>query len=288
MMSMTGFGRGEASNGAVTVIAELKAVNNRFRDIQLRLPREYNALEPRVLNLLREVVNRGRVDVAVRRSGTEAVGRVVADPRLAEQVWRAAHQVAQRLQQPEVPLSFVLSWPGVLVATESEADVLAEWDVLEAALRGALGDLAQMRANEGAALARDLERHLDELARLRGEVETAQTGVAERLSRKLVERVQRLVSERVDPVRLAQEAALLGEKCDVSEELARLASHADQLRAALTADEPMGRKVDFLLQELNREVNTLGAKSADPVVSLRVVDMKAVLEKMREQAQNVE
>lgn len=176
----------------------------------------------------------------------------------------------------------------MLVTADNDGDALAEWELVELAVQGALGDLAGMRSQEGQALARDLDRHLVELRRHCSEVEAAMTGVVVRLQARVLERVNRLIGDRVDPDRVAQEAALLADKADVSEELARLSSHADQFDQALRSDEPVGRKLDFVLQEMHREVNTLGSKAAEQVVSARVVELKSVLERMREQVANVE
>lgn len=290
MYSMTGFGRGEASNGQVGVVVEAKSVNNRFRDVQLRLPREYQVLETRVSNVVRDSIARGRVELFIRRTSVEGDTRITPDLALAEQFYRAAQEVAARLQrpEPEVSLTWVLSQPGVLNAREAEPDVLREWDLVETALEAALSEMQEMRGAEGQALQQDLTRHLTQLQRLRSEVEAAAEGVAERLRARLEERMNRLMGERLDPVRAAQEAALLADKADISEELARLASHCEQFASTLTAAEPVGRKLDFLLQEMNREVNTIGSKSAEHPISSRVVEMKSVLERMREQAANVE
>lgn len=290
MNSMTGFGRGEAKNGTVTVVVEMKSVNNRFRDVQLRLPREYNVLEPRVLSALRDRVQRGRLEVGVRRSSAEGATTLSVDLGVVDQLRAAARRVAQRIGVPptELPVSDILRTPGVLIPVESEPDVLAEWSLLEAALESAVGELLAMRAEEGRALAADLRRNLDELGALRGAVASMADGVAERLRQRFTERMARLVGERVDPVRLAQEAALMADKADVSEELVRLQSHEEQFAAALDADEAVGRRLDFLLQEMNREINTLGSKSAEHPISARVVELKTVLERLREQAANVE
>lgn len=290
MRSMTGFGRGEASNGTVTVVVELKTVNNRFRDVQIRLPREYNVLEQRIAGLLKDHVHRGRIEVAVRRSSLEGQTRVVADLALVDQLRAAARAIAERLSQPPVdlPVASVMAMPGVLVTAEAEPDALAEWVLVEVAVEAAAGELAAMRTVEGEALAADLGRHLAETERLRAEIAAASEGLVERLRARLSERVNRLLSDRVDSARLAQEAALLADKADVAEELARLHSHVEQFQAALVADEPVGRRLDFLLQEMNREVNTIGSKAAEHPVSARVVELKTVLERLREQAANVE
>lgn len=290
MNSMTGYGRGEATNGDVTVVVELRSVNNRFRDVNLRVPREYLVLEPRVNAAVVAAVNRGRVDVFVRRSAAETGQAVAADPVLAERYLVAMKAVARRLQREadEIPLAVILAQPGVLTPVEHETDALSEWGLVETALQGALADLSAMRAAEGAALQVDLRRHLDELKRLCSEVQGETDGVAERLRQRLEERLARLVADRLDPYRLAQEAALLADKADVSEELARLWSHSAQFDEALALPEPVGRKLEFLVQELNREINTVGSKAAEHPVAARVVEMKSVLERIREQAANVE
>ena len=290
MLSMTGFGRGEASNGDASVIVEMKSVNNRFRDVNLRLPREYLLLEPRVANLLRDRISRGRLDVFVRRSAGDSGQGVRADLPLALRTAAAIREVANALGQPDapVPLAVVLAQPGVLTVSDAEPDALAEWALLEVALEAAISDLEAMRAREGEALRLELHRHLDDLARLRAEVSALSEGAAERQRVRLEDRLLRLLGDKLDPTRLIQEAALLADKADISEELARLHSHLDQVRDALDAAEPVGRKLEFLVQELHREINTIGSKANETPTSARVVEMKSVLERIREQAANVE
>lgn len=290
MNSMTGYGRGEATNGDVTVVVELKSVNNRFRDLNVRMPRGYMVLESRVQQKLRGALQRGRVDVFVRRSAVEGGPSVQADPVLAERYYKAMAQVAKRLarQDEDIPLASVLAQPGVLTAAEAETDALAEWNIVDTALQAALADFLQMRATEGEALKQDLRGHLDDLQRLWAEVQACTDGIAERLHARLEERITRLLADKVDPGRLAQEAAVLADKADVSEELARLRSHFKQFSDALESDVPVGRKLEFLVQELNREINTIGSKAAEHPISARVVEMKSVLERIREQAANVE
>jgi uncharacterized protein (TIGR00255 family) len=289
--SMTGYGRGEASNAIVTVVVELKSVNNRFRDLQLRSPREYLPLEPRINNTLKDPFTRGRIDAYIRRQPLVAGSRVATDASLAYEYIRACNELSQSVVgfvQKEVPFTFILSQPGVLTVTEAAVDVLAEWGVVEAALVAAIDDLRQMRRAEGEAIGRDLGLQLGELRTQLAEVEAAAEGVNERLRARLEARVRRMIGDRFDPLRIAQEVALLVDKSDVTEEIARLRSHCDQYAQALIADEPVGRRLDFLLQEMNREVNTIGSKSSEHPISQRVVDMKTTLERMREQSANVE
>ena len=289
--SMTGYGRGEASNAIVTVVVELKSVNNRFRDLQLRSPREYLPLEPRINNTLKDPFTRGRIDAYIRRQPLVAGSRVATDASLAYEYIRACNELSQSVVgfvQKEVPFTFILSQPGVLTVTEAAVDVLAEWGVVEAALVAAIDDLRQMRRAEGEAIGRDLGLQLGELRTQLAEVEAAADGVNERLRARLEARVRRMIGDRFDPLRIAQEVALLVDKSDVTEEIARLRSHCDQFGQALIADEPVGRRLDFLLQEMNREVNTIGSKSSEHPIAQRVVDMKTTLERMREQSANVE
>ena len=287
---MTGYGRGEATNGTVTVVVALKSVNNRFLDVQVRVPRAYSLIEPRVGKTLKGQLSRGRVDVFVRRQATESGHSIVPDPQLAERYLKAATEVAKRLARPDetVPPSWLLAQPGVLNPVEQEADAIGEWDLVHTALDLALQELLQMRKTEGGALQADLQNHLTTISKLNADVIEAQAGIAQRLEQRLKERLDRLVQDRVDASRLAQEVAVLADKADVSEELARIHSHCEQFAAALQSNEPVGRKLEFLLQELNREVNTIGSKAAEHPISACVVEMKSVLERMREQAANVE
>ncbi|MEN0061832.1 MAG: YicC/YloC family endoribonuclease [Myxococcota bacterium] len=288
--SMTGYGRGEAATNHVTVVVELKSVNNRFRDLQLRVPREYGALEPRMLSLLKAAIARGRVDVFIRRQGVGSERRLTTDRSLARAYVEAAQQLAQELPGVDgsVSLAFVLSQPGVLVVEEAETDVMGEWPIVEAALTAAIDDLLTMRQTEGAALVTTLKTYVTEARDLAAHVEAAVVSVAETIQQRLQQRLDRLIAERLDPARLAQEVAILADKADISEELTRLGSHLDQLSDALESDEPVGRRLDFLLQELNREANTMGAKTADHAVSAHVVELKALLERMREQSANLQ
>jgi len=290
MNSMTGFGRGEASNGNITVVVEMKSVNNRYRDVQIRLPRVYGVVEARIQKALKDRFARGRIDVFVRREVIGTDQTVRADPVLAEHYLNAAQEVSKRLARDDdsIPTSWILEQPGVLVIAERETDALSEWDLVSTALMLAADELERMRAQEGRALHKDLDEHLMRVQELRAEVASHAEGIVERIHARIEERITRVLQDRLDPSRLAQEAALLADKADVSEELARISSHCTQFAESIATNEPIGRKLDFLLQELNREINTIGSKAAETPVANKVVDMKSVLERMREQAANVE
>lgn len=268
----------------------MKSVNNRFRDIQIRMPRAYMALEHRVKRALQVHIQRGRIDVFIKRTATEGGHTIASNPALAEKYLQAMQSVTSRLQRDdsEISLSFILQQPGVLEQAEQEPDALGEWTLVSTALDAAREDLLAMRQTEGHALEADLRHHLSALRTLRDEVESHCAGINRRLQARLRQRVQRLLDDRVDASRLAQEAAILADKADVSEELSRISSHCQQFVDIMDDNEPIGRKLEFLLQELNREVNTIGSKAAEHPISKRVVEMKSVLERMREQVANVE
>jgi uncharacterized protein (TIGR00255 family) len=216
---------------------------------------------------------------------------VVADRALANEYARVINEVGEEMVgfvSAEVPLTYILSQPGVLTVTEAPVDVMAEWGICETALQAAIADLAQMREAEGTALQKDLQQHLDALLACLSDVEAAAEGINDRIRQRLEARIRRMIGDRYEPQRIVQEAALLADKGDIAEELARLRSHCDQFSEALAASEPIGRRLDFLLQEMHREVNTIGSKAAENPISHRVVEMKSVLERLREQAANVE
>ena len=290
MHSMTAFGRGEATNGETTVVVELRSVNHRFRDVHIRAPREYSSLEPRVVSLLRERVDRGRLDCTIRRRSREGPMMVVPDLRLAESCFVAMRDIAHRLQRPEeeVTLALVLAQPGVLSASEEVLDATHEWEVLEPALEGALNHMLDMRRSEGQALREDLGSYLGDLSAALDTLRELSGKVAGRLYQRLRERLEAMLADSIDPHRLAQEAAILAEKADISEELSRLASHVQQCRELFDVQGPVGRKMEFLVQEMGRELNTVGAKAAIPEAGRLVVDMKSIVEKIREQAANIE
>lgn len=289
LQSMTGFGRGEATGADVSVVVELRSVNNRFLDVQVRAPREYLPIEHTISRRVKTGFGRGRIEVHVRRQSTKSSTRVDVDRPLFEQYRTAIQSLVDADEAAlDLPIELILAQTGVLTVTTEDVDVYRESDVLDAALEGAVADLTQMRRAEGEALDRDLRSHLGRILVEIDAVEVHADGLAERLRDRLETRLQRLLGDRHEPWRLVQEAAILADKADVAEELTRVRSHLEQFATALGRDEPVGRRLDFLLQEINREVNTMGSKAAEHPVSHRVVEMKAILERMREQAANVE
>ncbi len=287
---MTGFGRGEARADGVAVVVELKSVNHRFLDLQVKAPREYLALEHELGTWLKERLHRGRVAVHVQRQARQASRPVVDDALLAswlQQLSRSTSELGLHASHDAL-VRLALTQPGVMSVEAEGADLDAERRLLERATRQALEQLEQMREVEGQALSQELEGQLATLESLQGEVSEACADLEQRLIARLRERMRRLVGDAPDEARLLQEAALQAEKADVREELVRLQTHIHQFRGLLSSSEAVGRRMEFLLQELNREINTLGSKTVDHAVSERVVDAKATLERMREQSANVE
>lgn len=291
LKSMTGYGRSEAAGSDVAVVVELKSVNHRFLDVQVRGPKEYLAFEAQIQGAIKAAVGRGRVEVHVRRQPLRSAVSVEPDPHLY-QAYREAVDALLASEDAsidhETVVSFVLSRPGVLEVTEKGFDVMSEDDILLTALEGALEQLVASRAAEGEVLEKDLQTHLlkllDQLDVVDGHVE----GLSDRLRKKAEGRIQRMLGDRFEAWRVVQEAAVQSDKADISEEITRLKSHALQFRDALERDDPVGRRLGFLLQEMNREVNTIGSKAIEHPVSHAVVEMKAILERMREQSANVE
>lgn len=289
MRSMTGFGCGEAELDGNKLTCELRALNHRFLDVRVRMPDELQASAFFVEQLARERLSRGRFDVGVRLDDGSSAAKFSTTR--ARAVYESLLQLRDELAPgTEVPISALASLPQLLVDAPRAASQGLE-QALTAAFSAALTRLDEMREREGHALARELGVRLSALRGLTGDAQALSHGAAERQLARLRERVGRLLSEAAaapDPGRLETELALMADRSDVTEELVRLASHFDQFQALLAEREPVGRRLEFLLQEMSREANTLGSKSQDVRLSHLVVEIKSQLEKLREQVQNVE
>ncbi len=291
VMSMTGFGRGEAESDGRTWQAELRCVNNRHLDVNIKLPRGYGMLEERLRKKVAVLHQRGRVDLLLTVSGDFSdLMTVRVNSRLAGNYHTGLLTLARELGMEERPsLRDLAAYPDVLVLEQQSEDEEVAFLLAGQALDRALADCQEMRTREGKAMAVDLTARLDHFTAVVEQIEAAipillqerQQGLAERLV-KLLDRIQ------LDEQRLAQEVAILADKTDVTEEIVRLRSHLEQFRAFLAAPEPVGRKLDFLLQEFLREVNTMASKINDATIAHLTVDLKGELEKMREQVQNIE
>ena len=289
--SMTGFGAAHHHQGARILSVEARSVNHRFCDVRLNLPRDLESLSAELEADVRGRVRRGRVDVAVIASlSADAVVEPVVDEARARGIYRAYQRLATVLERPlELPLTAIAQSPGVMRAPEVKFDASEDAKVLKETIAAALDALVQMRRNEGLQLGQALERHLDRVEALRLTVVQRIPRAVEERQAKLRKRVDELLGDRMlDEARLAQEVAVMAERADVTEETERLDSHVLQFRRLLDEDDAVGRKMDFLIQEMNREANTIGSKGSDAEVAHLVVDLKAELERLREQVQNVE
>ena len=289
--SMTGFGRGEASADGRTWVAEVRTVNHRFLDQRVVLPRLFGALEEPVKKLVAASLDRGRVDCTFSLQGmTTSQPHLVVNDSVARQYHRCLRQlIGDYGLRPEIGLADMLTLRDVITLEEPRPDMEAEWGLIRTALTSALRECDRMREEEGRAMQVDL---LDRLGKFEAIVARITDRLPELLALRQAElrqRVGRLLDGvDLDPVRLAQETAILADKSDVTEEVIRLGSHIAQFRAFLASDEPVGRRLDFLLQEFLREVNTLSSKIANADIAHLGVEMKNEIEKLREQVQNIE
>ena len=288
--SMTGYGKGEAAGASGRCVVEVRTVNHRYGEVTVKLPRSFLAYEHELRKAAANRIKRGKADLFVQWEEAAGAAQVPPVNMAAARGYQAAFlELARELRlSPEIPLSLIVSQKNVLqeAAGEEQPDLLPQ--VLQAVL-AALDALDAMRLREGEALERDLRERRQGLAELVAQVTERAPLVVEEYEAKLRQRLAKLLNDaELDPQRLAQEVALMADRCDVTEELVRLQSHFVQFDETLALTEPVGRKLDFLMQELNREVNTIGSKANDAQMTALVVQMKAELERMREQVQNIE
>ncbi len=287
---MTGFGVGDAPLGDGRVTVELRALNHRFLDVRVRLPEELNDQSFFVEQLARESLARGRFDVGVRLEGAALPPPMFSIDR-ARALYRGLCQLRDELAPgTDLPITALTGMPD-LVTTPTTADSAGARASLKAAFERALARLDEMRLQEGEALMRELNARLESARRLRVTISARGGEMLEGYRTRLRDRLGRLLSEsgvQLDPGRLESEIVILADRSDVTEELVRLESHFEQFARLVATDGPVGRRLDFLLQEIGRESNTIGAKSQDAPIAHLVVEMKAELERIREQVQNVE
>ena len=291
MNSMTGYGRGESSRGGVKFTVEISTVNRKQAELSLYLPRELDSLESKVRDEINANISRGRIVAKVQFNATSTVkSQVRIDRPLAKQYAREYRALAKELKlDGKMSLDAVLRAPGVLQNSDESLDVESLWKPLRMAVRSALGELLAMRAKEGANLKKDLKKRVSALQKAVKTVSKQAPKTASRHRETLMERLKQAGLElKLDDERVLKEVALYADRIDITEELTRLESHFDQFADYAQSTSPVGRTLDFLSQEMNREVNTIGSKANDPQISRLVVLMKSELEKFREQVQNVE
>ena len=290
--SMTAYARAEQQNAGTTVRVEVRTYNSRHLDVSLKLSHGFEPLEERVKAFVAEHVDRGRVEMRIQiQDEAAAAGVFMVDfPRV--RAYREALILIQRELGITAPpgVDAVLSAGGMIQAREVETDAEAAWLQLAPCLEMALADLDAMRRVEGANLAEDFKQRLGAIETMLQEIEAHADQVPEMARQRLVERIEALTRGvvAIDEARIAQEAALLADRSDISEEIVRARSHIQQFRTLMADERPAGRPLNFLLQEFNREFNTMGAKSGKAAMAHIIVAVKSELEKLREQVQNVE
>ena len=291
MRSMTGYGRGSIERDGRELTLELKTVNHRFLDLNIRLPRALLFLEDGLRKGLNARLSRGHVDVFINyRNVREDAREVTLDGALLKAYARAMDEAALLVPgvKDDRALTRLVSMPDVLTVAERSEDQESVTALCADVLTLACDALEQMREREGESIGRDLAAKVDNLERIAGEIADRAPGVVKDYQQRLNERIAELLQSPPDPQRIAQEVALFADRAAIDEELVRLSSHFAQFRHLLAQQEPVGRKLDFLVQEMNREVNTIGSKASDLEIGRRVVEAKAEIEKIREQVQNSE
>ncbi len=293
MKSMTGYGRGECSKDGFKITVELSSVNRKQTEISVTLPRELEMLEARVRDLINCHVARGRLTVraSLHAGAGQSAARMHLNVPLAKAYARELSRLAKQLKLPgPVTLDQLARAPGVLQTDEELAVEEDLWPAVETALKKALSQMVKMREREGAHLARDLAQRIAVMRQAATRIQKHAPAVAERYRQQLLERIKNagLEAPGAEDERLLKEVVYFADRSDISEELTRLQSHFQQFEDGRRSKEPVGRMLDFLAQEMNREVNTIGSKANDRLISREVVTLKAELERFREQAQNVE
>ncbi len=291
MRSMTGYGHGETDYNGTKFTVELNTVNRKQSDIVINLPRDLVALEPQIRQTINASISRGRTNVVVAyHNGSSGPRTLALDVDLARSYHDAMRALQKELDAPgEITIGTILQAPGVMRAPEESFDPNATWPAIERALKAALNELIKMREREGKHLAKDLIHRLKAMRMQIKEIRSLHPDVVKKYRAALLDRIQKAgLPIAADDERLVKEISFFADRSDVSEELTRVESHLAEFAHHLRRREPVGRTLEFITQEIFRELNTLGAKANDAGISQRVVACKAELEKIREQIQNLE
>jgi len=291
LKSMTGFGRGEGDTTLGRLLVESRSVNHRYCDINIKLPKRLTSFETRVKEIIRSQVSRGRIDVLFRLDATgEDKGQLNVDFYLAEQYYQALQSLKEKFQlKGEISLEMLAGAKDLITAKEEAGDVEPYWQEIVPILKRSFQEMDNMKRAEGELLAKDLQQRIERIDKELEDIRQQFPSRLESYRNRLRERLQSLLGGiELDSYRFQQEVGFLAEKTDITEEIVRAKSHLVQFAMLLKGKDPAGRKMDFLLQEIHREVNTISAKVNDAEISQEVVEIKAELEKIREQVQNIE
>lgn len=290
--SMTGYGRGESSSESRSFLVEIKSVNHRYNDIIIRMPKKFSLFEEKIRKIIKESVKRGRIEVYVTLEECKD-DEVMIKPNLniVEQYFNSLKEIKDRLQlSDEISLSQLTRFPDTFTIEHKEEEEDVIWETFQAALKQAIEKLIEMRKAEGLKLAEDVKNRSNTIHKIVKEIEVRTPIIVKEYSEKLYDRIKELTEDviEIDEERLAQEVTIYADKSNVAEEIVRLFSHLEQLNNITNETGAVGRKLDFLIQEMNREINTIGSKSSDINISSMVIEIKSELEKIREQVQNIE
>ena len=290
--SMTGYGKGENSSKGKEFIVEIKSVNSRYCDMYIKLPRNIIALEEKIRSTVGKRVSRGKLDIFVNFADrSDGSKEVILDKPLASAYIKALEQIRDEYSlKDDISSSLISRFPDVLCVEKTDDDMEMLWAMLSNALDQALSGLSEMREREGRELKIDLLVRGEKVIYLLEEIALRAPNLVTEYKQKLENRINELIENRsmIDEGRLAVEISLFADKCAIDEEIVRLKSHMTQMREILELNEPIGRKLDFLVQEMNREANTIGSKSNDIVITRNMLEIKSEIEKIREQVQNIE
>jgi len=290
--SMTAFGRGEYMLGDKVFIAEIRSVNNRYRDVILRIPKNLQILEDEIRSQIFTKTRRGRIEVSIHaeKNGEEAGYELELNQPLVRSYLKIISQLSDEFSlDKNLSAEYISQLKDVILIKSEEIDIDESRSGLLEALSRALDSLDVMRIQEGGAIEKDFRKRLDLMGQYLDEIQERTPLVVEEYRKRLKDRLKSLEQNiAVDEMRLAQEVAIFADRSDITEEIVRARSHLKQFRSYMSMDDSIGRRLDFLIQEIHREFNTMGAKASDSSISARVVEVRAELEKLREQVQNVE
>jgi len=289
--SMTGFGRGNIDQDGRSFTVEIKSVNHRYCDLNIKMPKSLLSLEDRIRKTIQQKVSRGKVDVFITQNNYEKQGaKVVLDEKLADSYVECLNKIKERYDIKEnISLALISRFPDVVNLKQEEEDVDSLWEILSLSLKDAVNLLVDMREKEGLKLEKNILLKCDYIKSLLDKIEEKSPLVVEEYKDKLNQRLKELLGEcQVDENRVAVEVAIFADKSAIDEEIVRLNSHLVQLKETFHLNEAVGRKLDFIIQEMNREVNTIGSKANNLEVTNIVLNIKNEIEKIREQIQNIE
>ncbi|HHW22371.1 MAG TPA: YicC family protein [Clostridiaceae bacterium] len=290
LRSMTGFGYCEYTENEITFTVEIKTVNHRYTDIFLRMPKQLSAYEEKVRSIVNSRISRGKVDIYINYDNKSPQAQeVLLDENLAKAYFNALKKITEELGlRDDISASSLARFPDILKVEKQENDEMTG-KILEKAVNLAIDELIEMRTREGEKLKDSFMSNLSVIEAYTEKIRKKAPFVVKEYKEKLENRLSELIDlSRLDPARIAAEVALFADKCNIDEELVRLSSHVMQMREMLENGSPVGKKADFLIQEMNREINTIGSKASDLEITRNVVELKSEVEKLREQIQNIE